>query len=328
MAKNPTSLQEPTMDELLASIREIIEESSAAEEDALLPIASVPHDNVGDFLPEASAAEDVRNDATQEDQLVNATMPIQDAMKALAARIGLKKQGDLRVKPVKELASSTFPSSLPSNISAFPASLPNSSSTTSTVKPFPANRASSNVLHNIATQGGVAEAATSAMIPPEQGSPAPASQPLPSISLSTSIQATSQNTTKTSAKSQISTKNQEPLPIGHIPLYPKFRISPFKPLPQPSARLSSSPLSTETPPQSPITETSPPAPYQPEFSAKEQGNKQELSDLEKGFLAEFEQSAELLLRPYIAGWLEKHFHHLFEKILREEIQRLVRKNLP
>jgi len=51
--------------------------------------------------------------------------------------------------------------------------------------------------------------------------------------------------------------------------------------------------------------------------------KQKWDEMEQDFRAEFEKSAELLLRPYIAQWLDEHFHHLFEKILREEIQRLV-----
>jgi len=54
---------------------------------------------------------------------------------------------------------------------------------------------------------------------------------------------------------------------------------------------------------------------------------QKLNDLQQGFLGEFEQSAELLLRPYIASWLEEHFQDLLEKILREEIQRLMQKSL-
>ncbi|RCL03411.1 MAG: hypothetical protein JSC161_000159 [Candidatus Tokpelaia sp. JSC161] len=46
----------------------------------------------------------------------------------------------------------------------------------------------------------------------------------------------------------------------------------------------------------------------------------------KGFYNDVERSVEQFLRPYIAQWLDEHFRDLFERILREEIQRLI-KNL-
>lgn len=51
--------------------------------------------------------------------------------------------------------------------------------------------------------------------------------------------------------------------------------------------------------------------------------KQEVDESEKGFRADVERSAELLLRPYIAQWLDEHFRQLFERVLREEIQRFI-----
>jgi|GEM_PF-1625141 len=41
------------------------------------------------------------------------------------------------------------------------------------------------------------------------------------------------------------------------------------------------------------------------------------------FPADVEHSTEDLLRPYIAQWLDGHFKELFEKILREEVQRFI-----
>lgn len=50
---------------------------------------------------------------------------------------------------------------------------------------------------------------------------------------------------------------------------------------------------------------------------------QEGNEFEKGFRNDVERSAELLLRPYISQWLDEHFRQLFERILREEIQRFI-----
>ncbi|RCL01002.1 MAG: hypothetical protein JSC188_000741 [Candidatus Tokpelaia sp. JSC188] len=50
---------------------------------------------------------------------------------------------------------------------------------------------------------------------------------------------------------------------------------------------------------------------------------QETNESEKAFQSDVERSAELLLRPYIAQWLDEHFRQLFERILREEIQRFI-----
>ncbi|RCL04116.1 MAG: hypothetical protein JSC189_000162 [Candidatus Tokpelaia sp. JSC189] len=51
--------------------------------------------------------------------------------------------------------------------------------------------------------------------------------------------------------------------------------------------------------------------------------KQEVHESEKAFQADVERSAELLLRPYIVQWLNEHFRQLFERVLREEIQRFI-----
>jgi len=47
------------------------------------------------------------------------------------------------------------------------------------------------------------------------------------------------------------------------------------------------------------------------------------SELKKAFPAEVEHSAENLLRPFITQWLDEHFRELFEKVLREEVQRFI-----
>jgi len=51
--------------------------------------------------------------------------------------------------------------------------------------------------------------------------------------------------------------------------------------------------------------------------------RQENDEFDKGFRNDVERSAELLLRPVISQWLDEHFRQLFERILREEIQRFV-----
>jgi len=158
-------------------------------------------------------------------------------------------------------------------------------------------------------------------------------RPLPQMSLSTSIPSPSASApvskiekpqaVRISPKPQAKAQSKESPVAGHIPLYPQFRTVPLSQQ-SPSQTQSSS---EQRPPQPVANVTVSPATQEQKPLPKGQEPKQKLSDLEKGFLAEFEQSAELLLRPYIASWLEEHFHHLFEKILREEIQRLMQKNL-
>ena len=55
--------------------------------------------------------------------------------------------------------------------------------------------------------------------------------------------------------------------------------------------------------------------------------KREMDNLDKALEADFEKSAENLLRPYIAKWLDEHFSELFEKVLREEIKRVIQAQL-
>lgn len=55
--------------------------------------------------------------------------------------------------------------------------------------------------------------------------------------------------------------------------------------------------------------------------AQEQRSK--LTEIEKSLPADVEHSTENLLRPFITQWLDEHFRGLFEKILREEVQRFV-----
>jgi len=285
MAQNPVNLQEPSMDELLASIREIIEESSAVTE-------------ANEFQPADMA--DGQSDVAQEESLGTATIPIQDAMKALAARIGLKKQAGARGATAKEPTpfppSSPTVSVMPPAVASLSAAAPDLPTTSSALKPFP--------------------------IKPARAA-APRPQPSTPLSVSIHTNTASSQSEKTQdikipPKPQATTTNKEVLPNGHIPLYPQFRAMPTSP--ESSLKSPSQTASTQDPSSMAKTMQSSPSPQQQE-------NKQASSDLEKGFLAEFEQSAELLLRPYIASWLEEHFHHLFEKILREEIQRVMQKNL-
>ncbi|UXM94177.1 DUF2497 domain-containing protein [Bartonella sp. HY329] len=55
--------------------------------------------------------------------------------------------------------------------------------------------------------------------------------------------------------------------------------------------------------------------------------KREMDNMDKALDADFERSAENLLRPYIAKWLDEHFSDLFEKVLREEIKRVIQAQL-
>lgn|GEM_PF-1725768 len=69
-------------------------------------------------------------------------------------------------------------------------------------------------------------------------------------------------------------------------------------------------------------------PEAPRVSVKsqQQQSKQKRSsvqDVDEGFRNDVERSAELLLRPYISQWLDDHFRQLFERILREEVQRFI-----
>jgi len=48
-----------------------------------------------------------------------------------------------------------------------------------------------------------------------------------------------------------------------------------------------------------------------------------IADFDKNLPADVEHSTENLLRPFIAQWLDEHFRNLFEKILREEVQRFI-----
>ncbi|UXN07326.1 DUF2497 domain-containing protein [Bartonella sp. HY761] len=55
--------------------------------------------------------------------------------------------------------------------------------------------------------------------------------------------------------------------------------------------------------------------------------KREMDNIDRALEADFEKSAENLLRPYIAKWLDEHFSELFEKVLREEIKRVIQAQL-
>jgi len=368
MAQNPVGLQEPSMDELLASIREIIEESSAAAEAAELTSGDQSQpDSAHNILPDATVEKP--GSGRDEDSLTQATMPIHDAMRALAARIGLKKQeavsGFGREQGMKQEAVSDG-TSRTGNINN--SAVSDGTSRTGTVNNSAVSDGTSRTgtVNNSAVSGkneremkktlspttspttsfvsspNITIAPTSAAIDPfsfgrmnvappaNMTMPAPQPpQPLPPMSLSASIATPPPSPAKVKKDPPRaikisplpSVKNQEK-PVfdsGHIPLNPQFRTLPL-------AQQSKAPIqdvSMASPPVRPtITVTT-----SSTAAAQSKEPRQALTDLEKGFLAEFEQSAELLLRPYIAGWLEEHFHHLFEKILREEIQRLMQKNM-
>jgi len=320
MAQSPASLQEPSMDELLASIREIIEESSAkTEAEEPFPVDSLGKDQANNVST---------RDASEGDGLTQATLPIHEAMKALAERIGLKKQATLQEAATKDAPSlSPFASLQTASLPVQPVALsPLASSSSFSATP---NQAGSVVAPKTASTEKLSPSNPVDMLAPAtQAGVAQVSTQMP---LSLSVQANVQPlavqkppSSKKQLKPQIMSPTptaaslmKEParqsLPVGHIPLYPQFRAV----APQQKARaVKDGEEAHKTPPS-----------QQPISSGRKQDSRRELSDLEQGFLAEFEQSAELLLRPYIAGWLEEHFQNLFEKILREEIQRLMQKNL-
>jgi len=394
MAQSPTNLQEPSMDELLASIREIIEENSAAVETGE-SASGAPLENggAGEILTmnfdrsggsdrggsfnkdggERGNFDGRQERATQEDAIAHAALPIHDAMKALAARIGLKKQA---AEPDKTPIQST----------PFAFNPVTSSPASTVVRPFPSGQIAVGSLQKTpAAATARSHPPTAAAVPsPSKSSSPTARAPIP-LSLSAQASTHSASTHAASASNLHSLKRHlkpqtdsqiesqakvsqaklsstaslpanAPLPAGHIPLYPQFHAMPASPhqppLDQPSpkppetVRASAQGEASGSRRQAgnENNETSAPKSTDPNLALSEPSiaskpesvtnkpedkleEKRELNAFEQGFLAEFEQSAELLLRPYIAAWLEEHFQNLFEKILREEIQRLMQKNL-
>jgi len=292
VAQSPSNLQEPSMDELLASIREIIEESSAAqEEDEFLSETNGDH-------AYSQGVNGVRGERLQDDN----TVPIQDAMKALAARIGLKKQ--VSTKP-----EITRVAALPEQEAVVPSPPPFVPPPTVTVVP---------------TSSPVPPATPHA---PVRLSPFAHLNPSTSAGKKTQLSNNGQNvsTRPTSVPSKIIDAPKQPdsqhkktLPpesntresstSGAVPLFPQVRGI-------------STPSNSQNSPSAPVR-------IKPEMPSSQSPKTNDTAkSLAKDFVAEFEQSAESLLRPYIASWLEAHFHDLFEKILREELQRLISQNL-
>gem|GEM_PF-6008648 len=296
MAQSPSNLQEPSMDELLASIREIIEESSAAqEEDELLSETNGDH-------AYSQGVNGAREDRLQDDN----TVPIQDAMKALAARIGLRKQ--VNAKPEIERVAA-----LPEKEAVSPSPLPFVPPPTVTVVP-----ASSPVLP--ATPHAPVRLSPFAHLNPSTsaGKKAQLSNNGQSVSVRPeTVRAVPPKSVDT--PKQLDTQNKKTLPqepntreasgAGTVPLFPQVRS------------MSPSPNSQKSPSTPAMIKSEASSPQSPKANAAA------AQSLTKDFVAEFEQSAESLLRPYIASWLEAHFHDLFEKILREELQRLISQNL-
>jgi len=369
MAQSPNSLQEPSMDELLASIREIIEESSAAAEgEDFSPVDQLADDKIADAL--AMAATGVTGGGvgadlggeqdlgSQEDALAQAATPIHDAMKALAARIGLKKQAVAEgataeklpspftpqptVVPAASTPSISAPISAAAPVTALPPAItPSARASTSAPpisSPLPASKMAEAVSPKPAASSSEPQIRMGQAKPPKFQAPASPqiSSPIP---LSLSVQASTQpQAARKKMKphtvppappptpSLAKTPVKEALSVGHVPLYPQFRALSSSQQgassPQAGQQAGMEAVSAQAP-----TSSAPDYQVSKREETMSQEQEQKLNTLPEGFLGEFEQSAELLLRPYIASWLEEHFQNLLEKILREEIQRLMKKSL-
>jgi len=380
MAQSPNAVREPSMDELLASIREIIEESAGASASphaggqvvnggaplvngqmshgqavhAVEPNGVVP--DMGARSPTPPQMPTLKGSIMSldsEDSLVRKQedVPVQAAMNALAERIGLRRQEEV-TKPASsaDVAGVSVPGS------SFPyapdSAAPNGAAN---VAPFPVEKVSAPPVVAPVTPApqGEKSQATAPQVHTAEQPQQPASQP---------------QTSQKQAPFQVHV--QPPYPSNHslqVPPQPAQPKVPAQPV-QPSAssaqgqqpvRAKPAPPSMPTAQLAPtvqLTQSSPPVqqmpsappsqpqaiapklqqqpfPFQPPQQkppARARADASRITDvkgkwdeLEQDFRAEFEKSAELLLRPYIAQWLDEHFHHLFEKILREEIQRLV-----
>lgn len=101
MAQSSNALREPTTDEILASIREIIEENTGR-------ISMQSGDKANDFKKrnEADSSSFSSNNFENRDALT-----VEDAMRALAARIGLKENRQSKsTQPVEKNMSGNTPS--------------------------------------------------------------------------------------------------------------------------------------------------------------------------------------------------------------------------
>lgn len=266
MAQSPNTMQEPSMDELLASIREIIEENAGA----------APGENANRKIEnEARAPRQPMETATPRPEIrpvpKNNSVPVQDAMNALAERIGLRKP----------IAGETTEAIAPRPVVAPPAP------PLAPPAPPPALK--------VAPKEPKIEVPVQPQSQPQPVFPAPMQT---QASPQPQVQPQPQPSQQVQSLSQVS-------PIPQVPQQPQVQTTVT---PQPAFR------------QQQVNQPKP----KPRVEIKRDVEaKKDMEELEKNFRADFEKSAELLLRPYIAQWLDEHFRHLFDKILREEIQRMV-----
>jgi len=339
------------MDELLASIREIIEESAGAATPSGVDVSRLDGDGHDVPVPDHVNKPDesiLRNaelpsDGTKGAASKQQDIPVQDAMNALAERIGLRRQMDEPIKSEKAAGMTVgsgltpvFPyvSDAATNVSPFPSE--------KVVSPLPApvKVEAKPVGGHIAKESNMISASSL---------PLPSRQPASGQSLSvqaadkksqqlpfqTQMQPPSPPNSAIKARPQRKGSVQQPPspPIARAPQQPP--VSPEKRgVPVNTLPIGVSPSGTPLA-QQPISQPfqmqpfplqmpqQPPAIKSRADISQTEDVKGKWAELEKDFRVEFEKSAELLLRPYIAQWLDEHFHHLFEKILREEIQRML-----
>lgn len=95
MVQNSGALHEPSVDEILMSIREIIEENSSVRSDHL--------SNGGTVKESAAISGFIDNSESLEEGVYKMDLSIDDAMKALADRIGLSPESTVSsAKPTKD----------------------------------------------------------------------------------------------------------------------------------------------------------------------------------------------------------------------------------
>jgi len=372
MAQNPNAVREPSMDELLASIREIIEESAGTSasphvgEKGVGDGAQFVNGQIGNgqavhdakpngVIPDVNAkpptspqAPKLRGNTMSFDSedsfsIKQEDVPVQAAMDALAERIGLRRQEEVTksAQPASAAGVSALNPSFPyapngtvtsaaapngaANVSPFPVEKVNASSPAATAMVPSLQIEKAQTLtpraQLVDQQQPLAQASFQAQVQPSY----PLNHPLQSQPPQSKAAATQQlqpSAPSSQSKQPMRVKFSPPLSVPTAQLtHATSPVQQMVPTPstqqQPiSPKLQQQPFSFQPPQQKPLVKSRSEADLVTDV-------KEKWDELEQDFRAEFEKSAELLLRPYIAQWLDEHFHHLFEKILREEIQRMV-----
>jgi len=335
MAQNSDALQEPSMDELLASIREIIEENTGS-------------------APQEGAAQSAANAVRPAQNGNNASMQVRNhdtTMPNLKQDIRLRDGGAAPMRPgggYNNTAQGGYnggrdpafsPNAFPgaANVHAAPARGPGNNAGNAGRNGFPAPDSMNALAERIGLHRNNAAAAAENYARPYQ--PDNNASPLPPFAAAPAHSGPAAQPRPYPPAQAAWPHNSGPMnpngsPANNGPAMPNNGV--MRPRLNPAAgeaefRHNNAARPGRLPPaEAKAGQAARPA-MEPEraggdrpaggghFMAKHIFG----ADFDKNLPADVEHSTENLLRPFIAQWLDEHFRNLFEKILREEVQRFV-----